>query len=150
MLPLNLSPRRMDNPAVNNYIQFFERRLQHGSGFDYPVFTGARFNQQGSGFGDILKGIFRFIFPIAARGVSTFVGEAVRAHETGADWKTAAKSALLPTAQNVTSKALDQIREALAPPLAVGSGAQSGSGKRRRPHPQYKKAKKAKYENWNF
>jgi len=116
----------------------------------YPVFAGARFNQQGSGFGDILRGIFRFIFPIAARGVSTFVGEAVKAHDSGADWKTAAKSAILPTAQNVTGRTLDQIRDAQAPAPTAEPAAQSGSGKRRRPPPQYKKPKKMKYDNWNF
>ena len=142
----------MDNPAVQNYINFFERRQQHGSGMDYPVFAGARFNQQGSGFGDILRGIFRFIFPIAARGVSTFVGEAVKAHDSGADWNCAAKSPILPTAQNVTGKALDQICDAQAPAPTPPAEppAQSGSGKRRRPPPQYRNPKKMKYDNWNF
>ena len=140
----------MDNPAVQNYINFFERRQQHGSGFDYPVFAGARFNQQGSGFGDILRGIFRFIFPMAASGVRTFVGEAVKGHDSSADWKIPAKSAILPTAQNVTGKALDQIRDAQASAATAEPSAQSGMGKRRRPPPQYKKPKKMKYDNWNF
>ena len=98
----------------------------------------------------MLNGILLFIFPIAARGVSTFVREAVKAHDSGADRKTAAKSAILPTEQNVTGKALDHIRDAQAPAPTAEPGAQSGSGKRRRPPPPYKKPKKMKYDNWNF
>ena len=133
----------MDQPAVKKYINLFEHRIQSGGGgAEYPVFEGARFYQNGSGFGDILRGIFRFILPVAASTAQTFLGETMRARDAGADWGAAAKSAIAPTASTALNNTVQQI-----------ANRQSGKGKRRKiTSKKYKKAKtpKVDYTNWNF
>ena len=43
----------MDKAIVDNYIKFFEHRLQSGGGsVEYPIYHGARYYQNGNGFGD--------------------------------------------------------------------------------------------------
>ena len=136
----------MDQLAVQKYVTLFEHRIQSGGGQlddEYPVFRGVRYTQYGSGFGDVLRGIFRFILPVAAQAAHTFLGETMKARETGADWKTAAKAALVPTTTGALTQAVDTLKQT-----------QSGSGKRRKSKKskQYKKGKRARmdYSNWNF
>jgi hypothetical protein len=135
----------MDNPGVQNYVKLF-KNVQEGGGANYPIFHGTRYSQYGNGFGDILRGIFRFILPIAARGVSTFVGETVKAHDSGADWKTSLKSAVKPTAYGVVNKAFEQMED----PPQKGSGKRHRKRKKTHHYKSAKKARQAKFTNWNF
>ena len=132
----------MDKAIVDNYIKFFEHRLQSGGGsVEYPIYHGARFYQNGNGFGDILRGVFRFILPIAASGATTFLGEMMKSRDAGADWKTSARNAISPTATNVLTKAVEQVQKR-----------QVGTGRRRkRKSKQYKKKinKHPRQEKWN-
>ena len=132
----------MDNQAVNNYVALF-RQVQQGGGADYPVFRGARYVQSGAGIGDFFRKAAGFLLPLLFQGVGTFAGETLRAKQSGSDWKTAAKGAIAPTVSNVLTKTAEQI-----------SGTeQSGSGKRRPKTKQYKRAKRARrdeFKNWNF
>ena len=132
----------MDNQAVKNYLAFFNHKHQTGGGSDFPVFKGGRYSQYGNGFGDILRPALRFLLPIAARGVTTFLSEAARGRGDGADWATAAKNAILPTANKVFKKVVKRVRKS-----------QVGNGKRKRmSSKQYKRGKKLRtdYQNWNF
>ena len=86
----------------------YYRYYRSQSGGEIPVFRGGR--QTGEGLGDILRGIFRFIAPIALRGISTFAGHTFDAHQKGASLKDAAKSALNPTLNSVTSGIVEQFR----------------------------------------
>lgn len=75
------------------------RRIQIGRGV--PVFQGGIYhfdpNQRGDGFLDILKGIGRFLFPVAASAVGQFLGSTADAKiNTDTSWKEAAKGALKP------------------------------------------------------
>jgi hypothetical protein len=72
----------------------FLRYYESQRGGEIPVFRGG---QQGEGLGDILRGILRFIAPIALRGISKFAGTTLKAREQGASWKDAAKGAIAPT-----------------------------------------------------
>lgn len=105
----------MDKSAV--YYRYYEAQR----GGEIPVFRGGR--QSGEGLGDILRGIFRFIAPIALRGFTTFAGHTLDAHQRGATLKDAAKSALTPTLNSVTSGIAEQFRG--------GGQKQAGSGARR-------------------
>ena len=135
----------MDDPSVRNYVALFERRSQHGGGVgdDYPVFHGSRMYQTGNGFGDIFRGFLRFVLPVAAQGLSSFLGSTLRGHDEGSDWKTAAKGALVPAANAALGSAMKQ----------MNTGQQAGSGRKRKKK-QYKRRKKeeekGKYHNWNF
>ena len=56
------------DPQTDLYIRYYTEQ----SGSALPTFSGARRGQNGAGLGDILRGIFRAILPIAAHGASTF------------------------------------------------------------------------------
>ena len=90
--------------SPNAYYRYYESQL----GGQLPVYRGGL--QSGEGIGDILRGIFRFIAPIALRGISTFAGQTIDAHQRGASLKDAAKAALNPTLNSVVSGIGDQVR----------------------------------------
>ena len=115
-----------DNRADFYYNQYNQR------GGDFPVFQGARYVQYGNGFGDILRGIFRHVLPVVARGAANFLGGLVSNRDQGANWSAAAKSAILPTANAMLSQTADQMNQAQ----------QRGSGKRRKKHRKKKAAGK--------
>jgi len=102
------------------YVRFFSN-VQHGG--ELPVFRGGPYflAQQGAGFGDVLKNIFKTVFPVALHGLSSFLGETLRARDQGSSWKDAAKSAIPATAHTVVNQAASQL-----------NSLQKGSGKRRK------------------
>jgi len=133
------------DPQTNLYLRYYSAQ----AGGQLPTFNGARRGQYGAGLGDILKGIWRTIFPIAARGASTFLSETLRAKDSGSDWAAAAKSAIAPMARNVGASVIEKIASAstasasipttqpqavpmLSAPPPNPNPPQSGSGRRRR------------------
>ena len=91
---------------TNVYLNYYKAQ----SGGRLSGFVGNRSSSQtGAGLGDILRGIFRTIFPIAARGVSTFLYETLKAKDGGSDWGSAAKAAFAPATKEVASGALSEI-----------------------------------------
>ena len=151
----------MANPDSEFYYRFYHNQR----GGDFPVFRGARYIQYGNGFGDILRNIFRSVFPVVVKGATTFLGDMVRAKEEGQDWKGAAKSAILPTAKTIFSEASQHLTKS-EPPSTSEIMNQEGSGRcsrRKRKHTNvYKKQKNAngpksyilqkkhKHQNYNF
>ena len=109
------------DPQTQLYLRYYSAQ----SGGSLPTFSGARRGQYGAGLGDILRGIFRTILPIAAHGASTFLNETLKAKESGSaqSWGAAAKSALGSTAENVVTNSLQKLKTA--------ASQQSGSGGRR-------------------
>lgn len=97
----------------NIYCRYYKGQL----GGEFPIFQGG---QHGAGLGDILRGIFRFIAPIAIRGISTFASNTLDAHQKGSDLKTAALGALRP--------ALGAMASAASNSLSAKVKEQSGSG----------------------
>ena len=119
------------------YCRYYEAQ----SGGELPVFRGGL--QSGEGIGDFFRGLLRFVAPIAVRGIKTFAGNVMDAHQKGATLKDAAKSALKPTLGAVASSIGEQLQARNDQPQA-GSGVfallrkrkfkapQSGSGSKRR------------------
>ena len=72
------------------YCEYYTKQY----GGELPVFRGG---QHGAGLGDILRSVWRWIAPIALRGLSAFTSKTMEAHEKGASLKDAAKSAIGPS-----------------------------------------------------
>jgi hypothetical protein len=124
---------------TNLYLGYYKAQ----SGGELPSFNGARRAQYGGGLGDILRGLFRTLFPIAARGASTFLSETLKAKDAGAaGWGAAAKAAIAPTAQNVITQALDKVTEA-----RNGQGQAGGRRHRRKSARRSKRKSKKSSKN---
>jgi hypothetical protein len=117
----------MDRNAAAAYYRFY--KAQHGG--EIPVFRGGR--QAGEGLGDFLRGIFRFLAPVALRGLSTFAGRTFEAHQKGATLKDAAKAAISPTLSSVAGEFGDQMRNRQQQ-QQVGSGSSGGPISKRSLH----------------
>ena len=104
---------------ASDHSEYYYKFYSSQKGGDFPVFKGARFHQYGSGFGDILRGILRFVMPVLTRGAATFLGDVVQKRDHGSTWGDAAKSAIAPTAMSVLNEAANQT-------------AQRGNGKKRK------------------
>lgn len=74
----------------STYCKYYSSQL----GGEIPIFRGG---QHGAGLGDILRGILRFIAPVALRGISSFANSALQAREGGASFKDAARGAIAPS-----------------------------------------------------
>ena len=98
------------DPQTPVYLRYYIAQ----SGGSLPTFAGARRGQHGAGLGDILRGIFRTILPIAAHGASTFLNETLKAKESGSgqSWGDAAKAALVSSAENVVTHSLQKLKTA--------------------------------------
>jgi hypothetical protein len=134
---------------------------QSGRGGDIPRFYGSQRYQYGQGFGDVLRGIFRFFRPVVVKGAQTLLKAGGEALTQGTTVKQALKSSLKPalgavlgaTAEQVASKFLNDKPAAAPPPgpptdhpesVLVGTEGQRGSGARKHKAPSYKKSKSKK------
>ena len=116
------------------------------SGGSLPAFHGARQGQYGSGLGDMLRGIWRTVFPIALHGIGSFINQTLKAKESGGpartSWGSAAKSAIAPTATTVISKSA----EAYENLTKQGPSGQAGSGRRKGRPRKHRKTMKGKHQ----
>ena len=71
------------------------RYYQSQRGGEIPVFRGG--SQSGAGIGDILRGIGRFLMPVALRGIGLFAGHTLAGTASGMSLKNAAKAAVIPS-----------------------------------------------------
>ena len=107
------------------YLQYYDAQV----GGTLPVFHGAkRYNpQSGAGIGDIFKSVFRTVLPIALQGIGSFLGETMKAKNSGTTWKDAAKSAITPSAKNV----LEGVGGVIQSKLQAGKGRKRGPKKKK-------------------
>lgn len=99
---------------------------QTGGGLeDIRVYMGAPRYQYGQGFGNVIRGIFRSVFPVLIRAGKTLFRSSADALKDGGDIGSSFKSALKPTLRTVLKhggKALEKvIQEQEAPPPAPPS-----------------------------
>lgn len=135
------------DPLTESYQRLFTQR----GGDLLPVFRGSRYYHHGSGFGDILRGIFRFILPVAIKGASTFLGETSRAHDLGVPMKEALKAAIKPTLGAAATEAVTQFaKKQESQPIHLVN--QKGQGKKRKKKKKkvYKEEPSPKSVKYNF
>ena len=108
---------------VRAYTQHYTA-TQSGSGI-LPAFEGSVY-QDGSGLGDVLRSVFRAVFPIISSGASTFLRGAAEGLGQGKSLGDAARGALAPTAQDIVGHAVNRIT-------------QKGGGRRRKRHQKPKR-----------
>ena len=109
---------------TNRYTEYYRAQL----GGNIPVFRGGL--QRGAGLGDVLRGIFRWFAPVAARGVSTFANNAINNATSGMPLLQAARKAVAPAISAAAGAAgphVQGIVENLLPVFGFG-GRQKGSG----------------------
>jgi hypothetical protein len=82
-----------NDQQVQSYLRYYS---QQRGGQLPPVFRGARQWQKGDGFGDVLRGIFRWFLPVLTSGASSFINEAAAGQARGQSLGEAAKGALRP------------------------------------------------------
>jgi hypothetical protein len=87
------------------------RYYQAQRGGEIRTFRGG--SQSGAGIGDILRGVGRFLMPVALRGIGSFAGHMLSGTASGLSLRNAAKAAVIPS---------------LSAAVGLGSSTQSGSG----------------------
>ena len=147
------------DPRIEFYKSAFSQR---GNGFDLPVFRGTSRYKYGQGFGDVLRGIVRFIprvaqffKPVAMKGVQSLLKAGSEAIKEGATIKDVIKSTLKQTVGTVLGATVSQVASKLIemldhqndaplpnPPIVVPEFVQAGSCKKRRSRSVYKKTPK--------
>lgn len=91
---------------TQKYLRYYNS--QHGGRIDY--FSGSRRGQFGHGLGDILRGLFRTVLPIAAHGASAFLGEMAKGHAEGKSLKESALNALAPAAHHIVDTSTTSLK----------------------------------------
>jgi hypothetical protein len=144
-----MARHRLRSASFDDCQKAFCRYYRDQIGGALPVFHGS--DQYGDGLGDILRGVFRFLVPIAKSAASKFITSTSSGLDIGQSLGQAAKSAILPTigeaVWNVGKEALarhkgmesaDQHIRKWTPQLAPppydekGPADQKGTGNRRR------------------
>ena len=95
------------DPQVNFYYNIYKSQ----TGGESHVFRGAKYMQYGSGFGDILRCLYRHVLPVAAKGTATFLTEVASNRHQGLDWNESVKNAIVPTVTSVISESVNQVRQ---------------------------------------
>jgi hypothetical protein len=109
--------------SQSEYCKYYQSQR----GGEIPVFRGG--SQSGAGLGDILRGLFRFLMPVALRGISSFAGSTLAGTQAGMSLPNAARAAIVPAlsaAAGSHGPTVSRIVSAIAPGLAGGT--QRGGG----------------------
>jgi hypothetical protein len=110
--------------SQSEYCKYYQSQR----GGEIPVFRGG--TQSGAGLGDILRGLFRFLMPVALRGISSFAGSTLAGTQAGMSLPNAARAAIVPALSAAAGPAgptVSRLVSAFAPGL-VGAPSQRGAG----------------------
>ena len=119
----------------NDVYHIYKRYYHEGGAFQ--VFRGEQF-QHGSGFGDTMQNIGRYILPIAAAGAKSFVKSVHAARKEGRTLKDAVKDAILPTIADTLEKTAETLQSGSGK-RGRRSARQKGKGRKRRAHKKHKR-----------
>lgn len=86
-----------------------------GVGYGYPVFRGGI--QTGAGLGDILRGLFRAIVPVAKQGIASLAKAALPALASGAPIGQTLKSSIAPALSGMAKAAAPVVSNLMATTL---------------------------------
>jgi hypothetical protein len=115
--------------SQSDYCKYYEAQRVG----EIPVFRGG--SQRGSGIGDILRGLFRSVLPVALRGIQTFAGKTLDGALSGQSLGMAAKAAIMPTISSVAGSAgptISRLVNSVIPGLvanATGTNTNQQSGR---------------------
>jgi hypothetical protein len=108
-----------DNMATSNeYVAYYESQV----GGQLRVFRGGL--QSGAGLGDVLRGLLRFLMPVALRGISSFAGNMLAGTKAGLPLAMAARAAVGPAVSAVAGPAAARFVNSIVPgivPTGIGS-----------------------------
>jgi hypothetical protein len=96
--------------STADYCAYYESQM---GGAQLRVFRGGI--QSGAGLGDILRGVFRFLVPIALRGLGSFAGRTLLGAQAGKSLGEAAKAALAPSLGLMAQHAVPAASQFLRP-----------------------------------
>ena len=123
--------------AINpNEVYHIYKRYYHEGGA-FQVFRGERF-QHGSGFGETMQNIGRYVLPIAAVGARSFVKSVHAARKEGRTLKDAVKDAILPTIADTLEKTAETLQSGSGK-RGRRSARQKGKGRKRRAHKKHQR-----------
>ena len=152
----------MEDPKVAFYKNAFTN--QRGSG-SFPVFEGSSRYQYGSGFGDVLRGIWRVFFPTVVKGAASFLNAGSKALANNGSVGDVLKAGIKPAIGSMFKVAGREVARTnfgpeaapppgpiprhpdgtdagtiAPPPAAAASAPQSGSGRKRKGKPHKRTA----------
>ena len=91
-------------------VAMFQSALtQCGRGQPIQVFRGTSRYQYGAGFGDVLRSIWRFVFPVAKHGLATLMKVGGEAYMQNGNAMGAIKSAIKPTVGSLIKSTGEEI-----------------------------------------
>src|SRR5262252_11010068 len=104
-----------ESQAGGSYQVFRGGMQSGGAGYGYPVFRGGI--QTGAGLGDILRGLFRAVMPVAKQGIASLAKAALPALASGAPIGQTLRSSIAPALSNMAKTAAPVVSNLMATTL---------------------------------
>jgi hypothetical protein len=100
---------------------------QHGGGMPIQVFRGTTRYQYGSGVGNILGSIWRFMYPVILRGAASFIKHGGDAYLAQGNVKEALKAGIKPAIGTMIKSAGDELASRVEAPTVSAHSSEVGT-----------------------